>query len=363
MAEKPDRSQKTEQPTPKRKREARRDGQIPRSAELTGWTALLAATWLLPAAMGRVAESLWADMRVVQEVIAQPDPGRALEALGSALWSMVVAIGPFLAILTVLGLLGSLAQVGLVLTARPLKPKSERINPLAGFRRMFSARSLWETARSVLKVLLIAVVAVPAIRALTVGLVGGQQFELGATLPYVAGELLALVRLVAALGVVVAVADYLFQRYRHRRDLMMTRHEVRQEMRNSEGDPLLKAKARSLQRGMSRNRMLAAVPDATVVITNPTHLAVALRYEPGDNAPRVLAKGAGAVAARIRAAAAEHLVPVVEAKPLARALHDACNVGDEIPADLFEAVARVLAFLHHRGSRAALSGVWVMPTG
>jgi flagellar biosynthetic protein FlhB len=167
---------------------------------------------------------------------------------------------------------------------------------------------------------------------------------------------LSIVRMVAAAALVVAIADYAFQRRQHANDLKMSKHEIKQEHRENDGDPHVKSRQRSLRFAMSRNRMLAAVGEADVIITNPTHLAVAIRYEPSKGAPRIVARGADGLAARIRSAATTAKVPIVEAKPLARALYGTCRVGEEIPAELYQGVATVLAFIHRLGANARSYG-------
>src|SRR5690606_25402771 len=265
--------------------------------------------------------------------------------------SALTALAPVLLTAAAVALLGNLAQVGLVFTATPLKPKAERINPIAGFKRMFSAKSLWETGKQVLTMGVVLAVAVPSVLGIADSLLG-STWELGAALSNLGGSLVSLVRLVAAVGVVIGVADYAWARFNLTRDQRMTKEEVKREHRESEGDPHLKAKLRSTRLAMSQNRMLAAVADASVVITNPTHYAVALAYEPTQGAPKVVALGKDNMALRIRARALDAGVPTVESPPLAQALHRACRVDDEIPPELFQAVATVLAFVHRLGQRA-----------
>jgi flagellar biosynthetic protein FlhB len=170
----------------------------------------------------------------------------------------------------------------------------------------------------------------------------------------------ALVRLVSSIALIIAAADYLYQRRSISKQLMMTKAELKQEMKNSEGDPMVKGKIRQLQRAASRNRMLASIPDANVVIMNPTHFAVALRYRPHEGAPRVVAKGKDNLAFKIRERAQAAGVPVIEAPPLTRALHKACEIDQEIPFRLFDGVAKVLAFVHRLNGRSSLTGTFVL---
>jgi flagellar biosynthesis protein FlhB len=361
MADQADKDQKTEKPTPRRKKEARRQGQIAKSPDIAGWLIILGATLLIPSMGARLFDSLQATQRRITDVALDPDPTRAAAVLGNALSSAMVAILPFLAFSAVVGLVATLAQVGFVFSGKPLAPKAKRLNPIAGFKRMFSMRSLWETGKALGKVLIIGGVAVPTVWRVATELSGGQVLVLGAVIPSLADRTIALVRTVAGLALFLAFADYAYQRRQTTKQMMMTKSEIKQEMRNTEGDPLIKGKIRALQRAASRNRMLAAVADANVVVVNPRHFAVALRYEPGMGAPRVVAKGADKVAMRIRDRAQEHAVPVVEAPPLARALYGACKLDEEIPVTLFNAVAKVLAFVHRLHGRTSLSGTFVIP--
>jgi flagellar biosynthetic protein FlhB len=356
-----DRSQKTEPASPRRKKEARKKGQIPRSSEVVSWVSLLAATWVLPGTVAGVGSALSGGLSQISDVMVDPDPSQMVEALGTTLKGAALAIAPLLGLVVIVGVVTNLAQVGLVLTADPLKPKFNRLNPITGLKRLFSTQGLWQTVKSLLLLGVVALVAVPAIRATSEHLLSGGHRAVGTTVMWLGGEIISLVRLVAVLGLVVAAADYLYQRRRHAKDLMMTKAEVRQEQRNSDGDPHTKSRIRSAQRGISRNRMLAGVADANVIITNPTHLAIALRYVPGEGPPKVVAKGADHVAARIREEAANHGIPIVEAEPIARALYKACRVDDHIPFELFGGVARILAFVQRVAGRAALGGAYVLP--
>jgi flagellar biosynthetic protein FlhB len=361
VAEKPDKDQKTEKPTPRRKKEARQNGQIAKSPELSGWALVLAATFLVPFTFDRVYESMQDTTSRIQDVAQDATPQKASETMGHALLGMGTAILPFMVVMAVLALVIMLAQVGFIFTAKPLKPKGERINPLAGIKRLFTVRSLWETGKALIKLIIISVVAVPMVVGIAQDLVGGQQFTVGTILPYLAEQIVSLVRMVAMIALGLGMADYVYQRKSTNKMMMMTKQEMKQEMKNSEGDPHVKGKIRALQRANSRNRMMAALGDANVVIMNPTHYAVALRYHPAEGAPRVIAKGSDGLALRIRDRAQQLEVPVVEAPPLARALFAACELDQEIPVELFNAVAKVLAFVQRLGGRASLAGVFVVP--
>jgi flagellar biosynthetic protein FlhB len=357
---KADKDQKTEKPTPQRKKEARQKGQIARSPDLAGWVIIIGATYLVPNTAARVFESMQEVMRRYADIARNPDPRQAAEALGLGLSGSLVAVLPMLATAAALGLVTTLAQVGFVFSGKPLAPKAERLNPLAGLKKQFSTKALWETVKSLAKLGAVAAVAIPAVTGLARELVGGPKVELQVVLARVAEAVISLVRMVSLIALIIAFADYAYQRRQTNKAMMMTKVEMKQENKSSEGDPMVKGKIRALQRAASRNRMLSAIPDANVVIMNPMHFAVALRYRAHEGAPRVVAKGRDQVALRIRDRAQEHGVPVVEAPPLARALYKACEIDQEIPNRLFTGVAKVLAFVHRLNGRSSLSGVFVL---
>jgi flagellar biosynthetic protein FlhB len=350
-----DRDQRTEQQTAKRRREVRRKGQVARSPALVGWLSLLLATFLMPPVIGRIATVLAQGVRSVRVVAAEPTPEVLNEQAGAIARDALSALVPFLVVVAIGALVGTLAQVGLVFTADPLKPKWERLNPVAGFKRIFSVKGLWETGKQVVTMAVVLAIAVPTVLG-TTRMVLGSTFGREEAVGQVTSTALQLVRVVAVIGCLIGVADYAWSRFNLVRDNKMTKQEVKEEIKESEGDPHVKAKLRSARMAMSRNRMLAAVADADVVITNPTHVAVALHYDPTKGAPRVVAKGKDNMAARIREAAAAADVAVVRSPPLARALHRACRIDDEIPRELFQAVATVLAFVRRLEGRSLLGG-------
>lgn len=351
---------KTEQPTPKKRADARKKGQVAKSTDLAPWMALLAGTYLLPFSVGASYEAANEAFVGLRRIGHEAEPAAALGILTSTLADGFVAIGPLLfatAVVTVLGLLG---QVGVLFSMHPLKPDFKKLNPIAGVKRLFSAKSAWETVKQVAKAAVIGFLAWPYVQEMTFGLVENGRTPLAAGAGQVADNMVAMIRLVSWIIVAIAVADYAFQKKQRIRDLRMTRQEVRDEVKNSDGDQLVKQRIRSMQMSMTRQRMMADVPTADVIITNPTHYAVAIRYDlERGGAPKVVAAGTEALAAKIRETAVEARVPIVEAPPLARALWRVCEVGDEIPAALYEAVAKVLVFV--RRLRAGLGMAAVVP--
>jgi flagellar biosynthetic protein FlhB len=347
---------KTEAPTPKRKREARQEGRIAKSAELGTWGALLLATFVMPMAIGHAGAGVLDLFEQSAALMASPDPGAAVGLVGTGARAAMLGAAPIAAAMLLCGVGVNLAQTGLVLSTKKLKPKGERINPLAGFKRLVSPESGWNAVKVLLRTAVLAVVAWMPLRRTAAELTALDRPPLAELVAQTGQSAIVVVRLVAAVGLLLGVLDYALARKRIMKGMRMTKQEVRDENRNSEGDPMVRHHIRQRQREMTRNRMIAAVADATVVVVNPTHVAVALRYTPGQGAPMVVARGKGEVASRIRAEAERHRVPMVRDVSLAWALHDAGAVDRPIPAELFEAVARVLAFVLTVGRRAATLG-------
>jgi len=347
-----DKSQRTEKPTPKRKREARKKGQVARSPELVAWATLLLASVLVQTTIRLGAEHLRELFTEVTASIQNPTPRRALEVLADGLSSVLSIIAPLALGFAALAIVGNLAQVGIYASFQRIKPKFNRVNPFKGLRNMFSTRSAWESVKAILRFLILAAIAWPVLSNAAHTLAGGANLETAVSTT--ADAAVGLIRNTAAAGLVLAAVDYLVQRRRLNAELRMTRQELKEELRQSEGDPFVRQAIRSRQMRISRNRMIAMVADADVVLVNPTHYAVALRYQAAQGAPQVLAKGAGVLAAKIREEAERHRVAVVQDPPLARALYRLCEVGALIPPEVYVAVARILAFvfgLRARGVR------------
>jgi flagellar biosynthetic protein FlhB len=342
-----DRHSKTEKPTPKKKKDARKKGQVAKSPEIGGWLSLLVLTMVMPLAFGYAESRILAVQALTDQVMAHPTVPGALTVLVKGMENAVLIIMPFAGMIAVIGVLCSVAQVGFVFSAKGITPQFSKLNPLTGLKRLFSIRGLWDLAKTVIKLGVIALFATRDIIALMHTLMGSQPVAIQPLIDYAGQELLSFVRILAVIGFLLGVADFAFQRHKLTADLKMTKHEVKEEMRESQGDPLIKGQIRRRQRAMSRLRMMAEVSRADMVITNPTHYAVALRYDRSrSTAPRVVAKGSDEVAARIREAATRHGVPIVEDPPLARAVYGACDIDDEIPEALYMAVARLLAFVY-----------------
>ena len=338
--------EKTEKPTPKRRKESRKEGQVPRTQELGGWATLLLVGAALPTLVSRELAALQELMVACLTLPADADVELALELLGRGAGHVLLTLVLLGSAVMVVGVAAALAQGGFYLATKSMKPSLKKLDPIKGAKRVFGPQALWEGAKMLLKSAVVGFLAYGTIQALT-PLIGGLV-PIPAVLEAVHGEVLSLVRNVAVAGLVMAAVDYAIVRRRIGKQTRMTQHEVKQEHKQTEGDPLVKGAIRSRQLAAARNRMMADVPASDVVLVNPTHVAVALRYDAERGAPRVVARGAGEIARRIRESAAEHRVPLVRDVPLARALYTSTTVGQEIPAELYAAVAQVLAFVISR---------------
>ena len=355
-----DKSQKTEKPTERRKKKAREDGQVVKSPEIVPWLLVLVLTFVIPAYLSRAAGVLTSRLAQVQAAAAEPTPAVAGAAIRGALLDVFTLTVPVLIGAGVIALAATVGQVGFIISPKALKPQFKRLNPVTGLKRIVSAKGQWEAAKAILRLIVVAVVAIPVVIGVGTDLADGG-LPLGDGLAYIGAQLLMLVRMVAFLALLLSAADYGMQRRNHLRDLRMSKQEIKDEQKQSDGDPMLKGRMRRTAQELSRNRMLASTADATVIVVNPTHFSVALRYDPGIGVPVVIAKGVGASALRIRAEGLEASVPVVECKPLARALYRVCGVGSPVPTEMFQGVAVLLAFVHRLGNRRSLGGIHVLP--
>ena len=347
--------QKTEKPTPKRLAEARRMGQIPRSPDLVGWVVVLVASFVLPALVGGIYRELAGYFaRMTEAARAGEMDAFMAQGRGVAVRAGLV-FGPFLALVMVLSAVGLATQGGVTLSGHGLRPKLSNLSPAAGLKRLVSPQSAVDTAKAAVRLLVLTALVYRQSRSFIAAYMSGTQRDLGAVGPMLAASLLSVMRLAAMAGVVVGLADYAYQRHKVDKKLRMSKTEIRQESRSSEGDPLIRGRRRSLHAKLSRNQMLAAVSGASVVVVNPTHVAVALAYQPGS-VPTVVAKGGDGLAQRIRQLAFDAGVPVVEVRPLARVMFDSLEVGAEVPAQMYEAVAIVIAFVM-RTPRGAFDGL------
>jgi flagellar biosynthetic protein FlhB len=344
-----DDSQKTEDPTGRRLQEAHDSGNVANSREVNNLLMILALTISVVAFAGAISRDL---VNLTLPFVESPDKIPTdlghLTTLGWKLMGMILLSGAAPLALAVIAAFGSgYLQFGLILSGDSLMPDLEKISPLAGLKRIFSLRSLSEFLKGLLKISIVGGISfwilMPSVGDLH-KLIGMEMVQLLAVIRQLIDHLL-----IAVLCAMVAItlADILYQRYEHIKQLRMSRQELKDEMRESEGDPLIKSRLRQLRMERARKRMMAEVPKADVVVTNPTHYAVALRYEQAEMAaPKVIAKGVDAVAQKIREIAAEHNIPVVENPPLARGLYASVEIDQEVPPEFYKAVAEVIGYIY-----------------
>jgi flagellar biosynthesis protein FlhB len=353
MAE--DQFDKTEAPTPRKRQETRQEGNVARSTDLTAACSLLAAMVLLQLFGLRILHGLKLLLESVLEGSMISNPTRADDVTSLFHYcaaAMVTLVGPLLLCITGVALLASVAQVGFLVTGKPLQPTLSKLSPLRGVRNIIGPRAGMRLLMSLGKLLIIAAVAAVTIHSdMERILVLGEldllpMFATACQLFYTLALRLALVLLV------LGILDYAYQRWQHERDMRMSKQDIREELKRMEGDPLVKQRRARVARQLALQRIGHAVPKADVVVTNPTHFAIALRYESGTmTAPKVVAKGADFLAMRIRQIAAANGVPMVERRELAQALYRSVEVGQEVPPQFYSAVAEILAYVYRLGGR------------
>ncbi|MCL2058735.1 MAG: flagellar biosynthesis protein FlhB [Oscillospiraceae bacterium] len=343
--------EKTETATTKKRQDARKKGQVMKSTEIITAIILLVAFFTIKVCGGliyesvtRFAKSMYLDyMASAQDITINIMYKLYIDAA----IAFLLSVGPIMGVVYVAAFTANVAQVGFQFTAEPLRFKPDKISPIKGFKRLFSAKNLFNLFKSVFKVLVVGMLAYTYIN----GKLSDLTMLMGADIMTIVRNGLAMVfdlafRICAAI-LFLAIIDYAWQWWQHEQELKMTKYEVKEEYKQMEGDPKIKAKIKEKQRKISMQRMMSDVPKADVVITNPTHFAVAVRYDLAiADAPVVLAKGRDYVAHRIKKIAEESGVSVVENRPLARALYDTVEVGEKIPIELYHAVAEVLAFVY-----------------
>ena len=348
MADDTDDAQKTEEPTAKKLEDAFKKGQVPKSQEVSHWFMTMGITMVVMIFIAGLGNSLTFNLvKFIEEPHAIPTDRFHLGTIfGDLGWEVVWVVAPALGTLMIAGLLGNLVQHRPVFSAERIKPKLDKLSILKGAKRLFSVKSFVEFLKGLFKITLVGTVAflfvVPKMRELPVIV----SYDIPQVLKLIQDQSLLLLAGVVSVMSIIAGIDFMYQRYNHNKELRMTKQEIRDEYKQTEGDPMIRARLRAIRMERSRQRMMQAVPTADVVITNPTHFAVALKYNPEDErAPVVVAKGQDNIALKIREIATESDVPIVENPPLARALHKACDLDDEIPYEHFKAVAEVIGYV------------------
>jgi len=341
--------EKTERPTGKRRHETRQKGRVAKSREVSTYLVMMGGLAILYFAGSHMVTEV---AQLIQTTVIQAATVR-IEAVDvpPLIWRTLIVLAkvlsPLLLAVFVAAMVANVLQVGFLFSLEPITPKLSKLNPLQGIKRLVSLRSLTEIVKFVAKVALVGVVVYTAIRKELPFILPLGDHSIQAIGGYICQTILKIVLRTSWVLLIMAILDYAYQRWEHEKSLRMTKQEVKEEHKQTEGDPLVKSRIRRVQREWARRRMMEAVPRADVVITNPVRLAIAIAYKSEDMpAPQVLAKGAAAVADRIRQIARTHGIPIVENKPLARALFRGVNVGQAIPAALYRAVAEVLAYVY-----------------
>ncbi|MFW6381405.1 MAG: flagellar biosynthesis protein FlhB [Bacillota bacterium] len=346
--------EKTEEPTPRRKEKVREEGQVAKSQELNAAFTLLGSFLVLYILFQGMLESL--QSRMIQHLTLEGYPALdssiSYDLVIDAFIYIATLVGPVMIAAAVVGAVINFIQVGPLFSTKTIQPQLSNINPISGLKNIFSLKSVMELLKSVFKAVVIAVLAYNQLRQVWPRLITMPEQGLRPSLVLM-GELIFRIGInIIIFLIVLGVADYIYQRWEFRQNIMMTKREVKEERKETEGDPLIKQRRREQQRQFSINRMMSKMEEADVVVTNPIHIAVALQYELDEmEAPEVVAKGEGFVAQRIKDKAEELGIEIVENRSLARALHETTEIGDQIPSDLYQAVAEVLAFVFQKNNK------------
>jgi flagellar biosynthesis protein FlhB len=346
--------EKTEKATPKRREEARKKGQVAKSTDLNGAVIMLAGLFTLGITGPSIAQRLGESMTSTLKAGAGREPVTISTVSDIFLQTgrtVGLCLAPVVGACALAAIVVSLAQVGIRPKTQALKPDFKRLNPATGAKNIFGKNALFELAKNLLKIAVVAVVTLSALLPHLrdwAAMVGMSPIELGTAM---AANIKSLAFRAGAAYFVIGLIDFAYQRFRHEKSLKMDKEEVREEAKGQDLPAEVKGAIRRRQRDAARARMMAAVPEADVVVTNPTHFSVALKYDGKSAAPEVVAKGQDLLALRIREIAAEHGVPIVPDPPLARSLHGSVEVGHQIPEELFQAVAQVLAYVYRVAGR------------
>jgi flagellar biosynthetic protein FlhB len=356
-----DAQEKTEPATPKRMKEVRTKGKLQKSQDATAWLAVGGVAVMLPGTIERGTEAATHQLLAVDYVAQTSSVTAAVNSLTSGLTSIMPTIALLLAVPVVTIIAGAALTGGIHF--KQFKPKYEQFNIVAGVKRTFGGQALWGGVKALLKTAVVGLTLYYVVQGLVPILMSSGGLTIQALIAAGVQGAGSLLQTAVMSGLVLAAADVFVVMRKNRKQTRMSLKEVKDENKNTDGDPLIKSQRRSRQLQMSRNRMITSVAESDVVLVNPTTYAVAVKYEPGKSAPRVVAKGAGVIAAKIREEAEKTGVPMVKDIPLTRALHAACQLGEEIPIAHYNAVAQILTFISVLKSRGSAAGVHTLPSG
>lgn len=355
-----DNEERTEDATPRQRDKAREEGRVVSSREVGTLAVLTTATLTIYYLGPYMVKGMGSMIMYYLENLADIDPtrGQAALLLREAFVRLLLIMGPLFLLLALAAAAGYLLQVGFLLSGKPLQPKPSKINPIEGAKRIFSAQMIAETAKSIFKFLVVAWVSYSFLEPVVMAAYPLMDSSPDGVLHTIITLSFQLACKILVFLVIVAISDYAFQKWQFEKSIRMSRYEIKQELKETEGDPHIKARVRSIRMRQARQRMIAEVPKAEVVITNPTHYAVAIRYDAEvREAPHVVAKGAGLIALRIREIAQENDIPLYEEPWLARQLFRTCDIGDSVPVELWQAVAKVLAYVRALSRKKLAVGV------
>ncbi len=341
--------EKTEQPTPRKREDVRKKGQVAKSRELPSVAVLLCGLMCLTLFGSFMYGQIQTSMKEAFSLITVHDLSLAdfMIFAERMVTLFILAMSPLLAAVVVGAVFSNIMQVGLMLSGELIKPKLSKLDPIKGFGRLFSKQSFMELFKSLLKLAIVGAIAYWTIKGEMKHVPVLGEVETHSILTYILLTVFKIFIRCTLAMIFLVVIDYSFQRWEFEKKIKMSKKEVKDEFKRTEGDPLIKSRIKSIQMQMARRRMMQAVPQADVVITNPTELAVALKYDSTSmGAPKLLAKGSGRIAAKIKELAMKHDIPILENKELARSLHTLVEVGEEIPPILYQAVAEVLAYIY-----------------
>lgn len=344
-----DKDSKTEDATPKRRTEARQKGQILKSKEVNTAVLILMAANALNWTGGHIYKTIFRYLQStyyeIPWFVKDFKPWDVFQYGVKSVFILFAMILPIMIIIFITALLVEVLQVGILITGKPLKPQLERINPMKGFKRIFSLKSVVELAKNLVKTLIIGWVVFTTIKQFMPLIIYSLKNPIANALLLSGNLIVTIAKKVAAAMLVVAFIDYFYQRWEFEKSLRMSKQEVKDEYKQTEGDPHIKGKQKQKMRQMSMGQVRQAVPDASAVVSNPTHYAVGIRYEDGMEAPKIVAKGRDELAIYIKEVAKEHDIPIFEDPPLARGLYNHCELGDFIHPDFYMAIAKIIAHI------------------
>ncbi len=346
--------ERTEQATGRRRSEARKKGQVAKSREIPSVLVLISGMSVLYFMSSYMYQQLSSLMvQLFHQIGTFSINPASIQTLNIEItWSLFLLLAPLLIVLLAVAFLGNYVQVGSLFSWEVIQPNISKINPFKGFTRLFSRQSVVELLKSLFKILIIGWAAFATIQKELPKIMALPDEEVGEIFRYICLVSFGIFWKTFLVMIGLAALDYIFQRWSYEKSLRMTKREVQEEFKQTEGDPLIKSRIRSIQRELARRRMMAEIPKADVIITNPTHLAVALQYKTQEmNAPKVLAKGAGFIAEKIKEIGRAHQIPIVENKPLAQVLFKTVDLGQMIPSVLYQVVADLLAYVYRMKNR------------